>query len=118
MILRLSSPAARGPLVLLALIFGAGLRYSLPVYDAERNTPPGPGLHSIGDSVVSTACTDDIPGTRQWTRIERPGNSAKDVRERRLSVGAPSAKFDSKMGGSASLDDMVLVPQSGEHPQR
>ena len=48
----------------------------------------------------------------------RPPEYIEDVRERRLSVSAPSAKFDSKMGGSASLDDMVLVPQSGEHPQR
>jgi hypothetical protein len=119
MILRLFSPRARGLLVLLALRFGAGLRYSGPVNDAERNSPQGRGLQPIGDSVVSAAGTDDIPGTRQSTRTALPGNSRKDVRRRqRCGSALQSAKFDSQMGGSASIDDRVSVPQSGEHPQR
>jgi hypothetical protein len=119
MILRLSSPAARGLRVLLALILGAGLCYSRPVYDAERNTPQRRELHSIGDSVVSTGWTDDIPGTRQCTRIELSGNSGKYVVELQPYVsGLRGATFASKTGGPASLDGMVWVPRSAENPKR
>jgi hypothetical protein len=117
MILRLSSPAARGLLVLLALIPGAALCYSRPVYDAKRNTPQDRGRHGIGDSVVSVAWTDDIAGTRPWTPIELPWNSGKDVAELQLyGSGLCGAKFASTMGGAASMVGMFLLPLSREHP--
>jgi hypothetical protein len=74
------------------------------------------GLHSLGDSVNSTVWTDDIRGTQPWTQVELPWNSGSDVRELQLCVSRlPSAKFDSKIGGSVWIDDVALVPQSAEN---
>jgi hypothetical protein len=119
MILRLSSPRARGLLVLLALIFGAGLPGSCPRYGREGKTPQGSGLQRVGEAVVSTAWTDDIPRTRRCTRIELSLNSGKDLRELQLARSRlPGAKFDRNTGAAASIDDMVLVPAAGESTKR
>jgi tetratricopeptide (TPR) repeat protein len=73
------------------------------------------GLHSLGDSNNSTVWTEDMEGTQPWTKVELPWTSAKDVRELQLCVSRlPSAKFDSKIRGSAWIDDVVLVPASAE----
>jgi hypothetical protein len=73
------------------------------------------GLHSLGDSSSSVAWTDDVEGTQPWTKVELPWSSGNDVRELQLCVSRnPSAKFDSKIRGSAWIDDVVLVPVSAE----
>jgi len=73
------------------------------------------GLRSLGDSSSSTAWTDGVEGTQPWTKIELPWTSGNDVRELQLCVSRnPSAKFDSKIRGSAWIDDVVLVPVSAE----
>jgi hypothetical protein len=73
------------------------------------------GLHSLGDSSNSTVWTEDMEGTQPWTKVELPWTSAKDVRELQLCVSRlPSAKFDSKIRGSAWIDDVALVPAPAE----
>jgi hypothetical protein len=73
------------------------------------------GLHSIGDSSSSVAWTDDVQGTQPWTKVELPWTSASDVHELQICVSRnPSAKFDSKIRGSAWIDDVALVPESTE----
>jgi tetratricopeptide (TPR) repeat protein len=96
-------------------------RFSAWVLTHSLSTDQGVrfGLHSIGDSVNSTAWTDDIRGTQPWTPVELPWTSGNDVRELQLCVSRlPSTKFDSKIGGSAWIDDVVLVPQSAENAKQ
>jgi hypothetical protein len=93
-------------------------RFSAWVLTHSLSTDQGVrfGLHSIGDSVSSTVSTDDTRGTQPWTQVELPWTSGSDVRELQLCVSRlPSAKFDSKIGGTVWIDDIVLVPQSGEN---
>jgi tetratricopeptide (TPR) repeat protein len=77
------------------------------------------GLRSIGDPNNSVAWTDDVEGTQPWTKVELPWTSGKDVHELQLCVNRlPSAQFDSKIRGSAWIDDVVLVPASAVNSQR
>jgi tetratricopeptide (TPR) repeat protein len=73
------------------------------------------GLQSMGDASRSIAWTEDVEGTLPWTKVELPWTSASDVHELHLCVSRPpSEKFDSKIRGSAWIDDVVLVPVSAE----
>ena len=92
-------------------------RFSAWVQTRSLSTDQGVrfGLHSIGDSSSSIAWTEDMRGTQPWTKIELPWTSGKDVRELQLCVSRnPSGKFDSKIRGSAWIDDVALVPESAE----
>lgn len=74
------------------------------------------GLHSHGSSENSTAWTDDVRGTQPWTQVKLPWTSAKDVQELQVCISRrPSAQFDSKIFGSAWIDDVTLVPDSPEN---
>ncbi|HMD38176.1 MAG TPA: tetratricopeptide repeat protein [Candidatus Acidoferrum sp.] len=73
------------------------------------------GLHSMSDTVNSMAWTDDLQGTQPWTHIELPWTSGNDVQELVLCVSRnASRKFDSKIRGSAWIDDVALVPAPPE----
>lgn len=73
------------------------------------------GLHSYGDSGNSVAWTTDVQGTQPWTHIELPWTSGVDVQQVQICVSRnPSAKFDSKIRGSAWVDDVSLVPITPE----
>jgi len=92
-------------------------RFSAWVMTRSLSTDQGVrfGLHSIGDSASSVAWTEDVEGTQPWTKIELPWTAASDVRELQLCVSRmPSAKFDSKIRGSAWIDDVALVPETAE----
>jgi hypothetical protein len=92
-------------------------RFSAWVLTHSLSTDQGVrfGLHSLGDSSSSVAWTGDVEGTQPWTKVELPWTSGNDVRELQLCVSRnPSAKFDSKIRGSAWIDDVVLVPVSAE----
>ena len=92
-------------------------RFSAWILTRSLSTDQGVrfGLHSIGDSSSSIVWTDDVKGTQPWTKVEFPWTSANDVRELQLCVSRnPSAKFDSKIRGSAWIDDVALVPDSAE----
>jgi hypothetical protein len=77
------------------------------------------GLRSIGDPNNSIAWTEDMEGTQPWTKVELPWTSGKDIHELQLCVSRlPSAKFDSKIRGSAWIDDVVLLPAVAENSKR
>ncbi len=93
-------------------------RFSAWVRTRDISTDQGVrfGLQSLGDLLNPIAWTEDVRGTQPWTQIEFPWTSGNDVRELHLCVSRlPSAKFDSKIGGSAWIDDVSLVPQSAEN---
>jgi tetratricopeptide (TPR) repeat protein len=74
------------------------------------------GLRAISDSGSSVSWTADVQGTQPWTQIELAWTSPPDVRQLRLCISRrPSAKFDSKIRGSAWIDDISLVPAPAEH---
>jgi hypothetical protein len=92
-------------------------RFSAWVQTRSLSTDQGVrfALHSIGDASSPIAWTDDVKGTQPWTKVELPWTSGKDVRELQLCVSRnPSAKFDSKIRGSAWIDDVALLPESAE----
>jgi hypothetical protein len=96
-------------------------RFSAWVRTRDISTDQGVrfSLHSFGDSANSVAWTQDVEGTQPWTQVELPWTSGNDVRELQLCVSRlPSAKFDSKIHGSAWIDDVVLVPQSAENSKQ
>jgi tetratricopeptide (TPR) repeat protein len=73
----------------------------------------------ISESYPLVAWTDDVRGTQPWTQVELPWTSGNDVRELHLCVSRlPSAKFPSKIGGSAWIDDVSLVPLSAENTKQ
>jgi hypothetical protein len=133
MILRLSSSAAG---VLLALLQSmpatalsySGIRNALAVHDAELNTPEGYQRAIRLEPDEATNCvlppTEDSyfsvrRGTEPWTEVELPWTSGNDVCELHLCVRRlPSAKFPSKIGGSAWMDDVSLVGQSAENTKQ
>jgi hypothetical protein len=58
-------------------------------------------------------------GAQPWTEVELPWTSGNDVRGLHLCVSRlPSAKFPNKIGGSAWIDDVSLVPQSAENTKQ
>jgi hypothetical protein len=92
-------------------------RFSAWVQTRSLSTDQGVrfGLHSMSDSDNSIAWTDDVRGNQPWTRVELPWTSGKDVQKLHLCVSRiPSAKFESKIAGSAWVDDVALVPESAE----
>jgi hypothetical protein len=77
------------------------------------------GLQSPSEARNYMAWTDDVRPVQPGTQVELPGPSGKDVRERPLPVNPlPGAKFPSKIGGSAWISDLRLVPQSAENPKQ
>ena len=67
----------------------------------------------------SIAWTRDVRGTQPWTQLNSSWTSGKDVRELQLCVSRlPSAEFDSKIYGSAWIDDVALVPESAENTRQ
>jgi tetratricopeptide (TPR) repeat protein len=96
-------------------------RFSAWVQTRDVSTDQGVrfGLHSVSESINSIAWTDDVKGTQPWTQVELPWTSGSDVRELYLCVTRqPSAKFDSKIRGSAWIDDVALVPQPTENTKQ
>ena len=93
-------------------------RFSAWVRTRDISTDQGVrfGLRSFSESGNPIAWTEDAKGTLPWTRVELPWTSGRDVQELQLCVSRlPSAKFDSKIGGTAWIDDVALVPQSAEN---
>ncbi len=76
-------------------------------------------LRSLNDSDNSLAWTEDLRGTQPWTQVALPWTSGIEVRGLQICVSRlSSAKFDSKIRGSAWIDDVALVPQSAEHTKQ
>ncbi|MHB8503039.1 MAG: tetratricopeptide repeat protein [Candidatus Acidiferrales bacterium] len=90
-------------------------RFSAWVRTRSLSTDQGVrfGLHSISVLENSIAWTGDVRGTQPWTQVNLPWTSGKDVQELQLCVSRlPSTQFDSKIFGSAWIDDVALVPES------
>jgi hypothetical protein len=99
MIIRLSNPAARGLLVLFALVLAVGLSYSgmrnaVAAHDAGLNTAEG--------FERATRLEPDSP--RNWYLLGR--------------YWRYNLEFDSKFLGSAWIDDVALVPESAERSKQ
>jgi len=95
--------------------------FSAWVETRELSTDQGVrfGLQSLSPSANSAVWTDDVKGTQPWTQIQFPWTAGNDVRELHLCVTRlPSAKFDSKIHGSAWIDDVALIPKSTENTPR
>ena len=93
-------------------------RFSTWVETRDLSTDQGVrfGLHSFSDADNSIAWTEDLRGTQPWTQVELPWTSGIRVHKLLLCVSRlPSTRFDSKIRGSAWIDDVVLVPQSAEN---
>jgi tetratricopeptide (TPR) repeat protein len=96
-------------------------RFSAWIQTRDLSTDQGVrfGLQSLSPSTNSIAWTDDVKGTQPWTPIELLWTSGSDVRQLHLCITRlPSAKFDSKIRGSAWIDDVVLVPQPAENSRQ
>jgi hypothetical protein len=99
MIIRLSSPAARGLLVLFALVLAVGLSYSgirnaVAANDAGLNTAEG----------FERAARLEPDSPRNWYLLGR--------------YWQYNLEFDSKILGSAWIDDVALVPESAERSKQ
>lgn len=58
--------------------------------------------------------TPDLQGTQPWTRVEMPWTSGKDVSRVRVCVlRNASGKFDGRIQGTAWVDDVALIPETG-----
>jgi hypothetical protein len=71
-------------------------------------------LNSYSDShQASSVVSRDVQGTQPWTYIEIPWTSGKDVRYARVCVVRyTSGKLDSRIHGTAWLDDVALIPDT------
>jgi hypothetical protein len=69
-------------------------------------------LYSIVDSRgVASTDTQDTRGTQQWTYVESPWTSGKDVHRARVCVlRNASHGFDRNIQGTAWADDISLIP--------
>jgi tetratricopeptide (TPR) repeat protein len=76
-------------------------------------------LHAVSESVNAISWTDDVEGTQPWTHIQLLWTAPPSVQQVLLCVTRkPGAKFDSKIRGSAWIDDISLVPAAPEHVQQ
>jgi hypothetical protein len=96
-------------------------RFSAWVRTLDVSTDQGVrfALHSISPSVNSISWTEDIRGTQPWKQLNLLWTSGRDVQEMQLCVTRlRSEKFDSKILGSAWIDDVALVPESAERSKQ
>jgi hypothetical protein len=62
--------------------------------------------------------TPDVQGTQPWTFVNIPWTSGKDVQFVRVCVVRDtSGKLDSRIHGSAWVDDVALIPSPAGNPQ-
>jgi len=75
-------------------------------------------LHSLGTLDTSSVVTSEVHGSVNWTLLELPWSSAKDVQELQVCVvRLPSQEPENKIQGTAWVDDVALVPRPAEHPK-
>ena len=75
-------------------------------------------LRSLESLDTSTVVTPEVHGTVPWAPIELRWSSAKDAQEAQVCVVRfPSEGADSKIQGTAWVDDVALVPEPAENPK-
>jgi tetratricopeptide (TPR) repeat protein len=73
-------------------------------------------LRSLGTQDASVMVTPEVHGSEPWTRLEIPWYSGKDVQEVQVClVRFLSDQIENKIKGTTWVDDVSLVPESGEH---
>lgn len=96
---------------------GTSYQFSAWVRTESLSTDQGVrfSLQSLSGTNNSIVRTDDVHGTAPWTQVNLAWTSGKDVQELRLCVNrVPSAQFNSKISGSAWIDDVDLVRAPAE----
>jgi len=72
-------------------------------------------LRAVGTQDASPVITNDLRGSKPWTRLEIPWSSGKNVQEVQVCVvRLPSQEADDKIQGMAWVDDVALVPAAAE----
>jgi len=75
-------------------------------------------LRPLDTRFSSTANTSDVHGAAPWTLVQMSWGSASDAHEVQVCIARfPSQEENNKIQGTAWVDDVALVPVSGEHPQ-
>lgn len=106
---------------LIAVQPNSSYRFSAWVRTDSLTTDQGVrfGFYSYGSPAQPVDWTKEVHGTNPWAKLELEWKSASDVRGVQLCISRlPSAEFDSKISGSAWVDDVTLFPESVEnlHP--
>jgi tetratricopeptide (TPR) repeat protein len=71
-----------------------------------------------GSHLAGSVQTADLQGTQPWTLVETPWTSGKDVHYARVCVVRNlSGKLDSRIKGSAWVDDVTLIPIVAGNPR-
>jgi tetratricopeptide (TPR) repeat protein len=97
-------------------------RYQFSAWIRTRSLTTDQGirfqLRALNVQDTSAVSTPDIRGTQQWTQITLPWASGKDVQEMQVCLlRHASDQPDSKIQGTAWVDDVALVPESAERTQ-
>jgi hypothetical protein len=73
-------------------------------------------LGPLSKQDASATLTPDVHGSEPWKRIDALWTSGKDVQEVQIClVRFPSRQVENKIQGTAWVDDVALVPESGEN---
>ena len=96
-------------------------RYHFSAWVRTRSISTDQGLRfslqAISEADHTVAFTEDVRGTQPWTQVQLLWPTAANVHELQLCITRqPSTKFDSKIHGTAWVDDVVLVPEARERP--
>jgi tetratricopeptide (TPR) repeat protein len=77
------------------------------------------GLYSNSDAGTILSWSEDVRETQPWNQINLLWTSGHNVHEAQLCLlRLPSTKSDGKLQGSVWIDDVALIPVSGETPKR
>jgi tetratricopeptide (TPR) repeat protein len=94
--------------------------YLLSAWAETRDLTSDQGVRLRIGSVIPGAgatFTPEVHGTQTWSQIEVPWISEADAREAQVCiVRLPSDQPDSRIRGSAWIDDVALVPQAPAPP--
>jgi len=92
--------------------------FSAWVKTRSLTTDQGIRFRLLETQHLSTAYTSEVHGNTPWTRIQVPWTSGNDIGEVQVCVARfPSQEEENKIQGTAWVDDVALVPASGERPQ-
>jgi hypothetical protein len=99
---------------------GTPYRFSAWVRTQELTTNQGVRFRLFWreNSQPASLDTPDLHGTQPWTKIEMPWIAGKDVHDVRVCISRnPSDDLNTRIQGTAWVDDVALVPESPERPK-
>jgi tetratricopeptide (TPR) repeat protein len=100
----------------------AGTRYLFSAWVQTQDLVTTQGVRFrllwLENSQLRSIETPELHGTQSWTQITLPWTAARDVHQVRICIARkPSDDFNSRIQGSAWIDDVSLTAASGEHHQ-